>query len=228
MIELGTHGRAPQSDADTAARARDADDSERSLGRALAMGLPLAGIASAVVAGFVTSFGTALLVLAASALIGTIAFLWASVRTLSGDAPLPSGFEALARQHHAGVDLLGERKRRVLRALKDLEGEHALGKIDDADYGVFVTRYRSEAKAVMREMDLEVGPARVEAERIAREFLQRRGLTPAKLADTELAPVDPGRRVCTACHASNEADAAFCKACGASIKKAADGADATR
>ena len=34
----------------------------------------------------------------------------------------------------------------MLRALKDLESEHAIGKIDDADYASFVARYRDEAK----------------------------------------------------------------------------------
>jgi len=208
-------------------RAHDADDSERSLGRVVAIGLPVAGVACAVVTGVVASFGTALLVLAASALLGTIALLWASVRTLSGDAPLPSGFEAIARQRHA-VDPLGERKRRVLRALKDLEGEHALGKIDDADYTLFVARYRSEAKAVMREMDLEVAPAREEAERVAREYLQREGLGPAKGTKAKALASGPARRKCGSCQASNEPDAVFCKACGGSMASAAEEGDATR
>jgi hypothetical protein len=228
MTERGGQRRVAElSGAKEAARTHDTDDSERSLGRAVAIGLPIAGVGAAVVVGFVASFGTALLVLAASALIGTIALLWASVRTLSGDAPLPSGFEALARQRHA-VDPLGEQKRRVLRALKDLEGEHALGKIDDADYGLFVTRYRAEAKAVMREMDLEVAPARDEAERVAQEYLRRRGLAQAKPAVEKPAALETGRRACDACKASNESDAAFCKACGASLEKASEGSDAAR
>jgi hypothetical protein len=191
------------------------------------MGLPAAGIIAAVVVGVVTSFGTALLVLAATALIGTIALLWASVRTLSGDAPLPSGLEAVARQRHA-VDPLDQKKRRVLRALKDIEAEHALGKIDDADYDAFVTRYRGEAKALMREMDLEVAPSRDDAERVAREYLKSQGIAPAGTSPV-LPPVvktESGRRTCGSCHASNESDALFCKSCGASITKP-EGADAT-
>jgi ribosomal protein L40E len=230
MTERRGRGRgAALSREEEAARAEVADDSERTLGRAVAIGLPLVGIGSAVVVGVVASFGTALLVLAASALIGTIGLLWASVRTLSGDAPLPAGFEAIARQRHS-VDPLGERKRRVLRSLKDLEAEHALGKIDDADYGVFVTRYRAEAKDVMREMDEEVAPSRDEAERVAREYLKRHGISQARAPEAEpprVAAGAPSRRICRACQASNEPDAVFCKACGASIEKAAERADAT-
>ncbi len=108
--------------------------------------------------------------------------LWASVRTLSGDAPLPADLELLAAQHR-DVDALGEQKRRVLRALKDLEGERALGKIDEADYEAIAMQYRDEAKALMRQMDADVAPALAEAEKVAREYLAAQGLGPAAKDD---------------------------------------------
>src|SRR5450432_2347091 len=153
----------------------DGDAAERALGRAVAAGLPILSIACAILVGFVASVGSGLLVLASGALIGTIALLWASVRTLSGDAPLPADLEALAAQNR-DVDALVEDKRRVLRALKDLENEHAIGKIDDADYETLAMQYRLEAKALMREMDHNAAPALAEAERIAREYLAKQGL----------------------------------------------------
>ena len=119
-------------------------------------GCPSSASSRPIAVGFAASVGSALLVLASGALLGTIALLWASVRTLSGDAPLPVDLEALAAQRR-DVDALGEQKRRVLRALKDLEGERALGKIDEADYEAIATQYREEAKALMREMDRERG-----------------------------------------------------------------------
>jgi hypothetical protein len=208
-----------------AARRRDSDEAERSLGRTIAVALPLAGAASALIVGFVTSFGSAILILAASALLGTIAFLWASLRTLSGDAPLPSKLDALAASRPASgpKGALAERKRRVLRSLKDLENEHALGKIDDGDYATFVTRYREEAKEIMREMDEETAPELAEAERIANEYLQARGLTGkeppavAVSADRSAENRDPDRLKCSVCGASNESDSAFCKACGGAM-----------
>jgi hypothetical protein len=202
-------------------RARESDEAERSLGRAVSLGLPLLCVVAAVVVGVVASLGSALLVLASGALLGTIALLWASVRTLSGDAPLPVDLEAIAARRH-GVDELAEQKTRVLRALKDLETEHALGKIDDADYGSIVTRYRDEAKAVMRQMDLEVAPLREEAERVARDYLERRGVAAAvveAVAPGEATPID-ARPVCTSCRTSNDPDAAFCKKCGSAMKDA--------
>jgi hypothetical protein len=203
-------------------RAAEADDAERSLGRAVSLGLPVVALVAALVVGLVASVGSALLILASGALLGTIALLWASVRTLSGDAPLPIDLEALAARRH-GVDDLGEQKNRVLRALKDLESEHALGKIDDTDYGSFVARYRDEAKTVMRQMDLEVAPLREQAERIAQDYLEKRSLLDGGI--TESAPASDARPTCASCATSNEPDAAFCKKCGTSMR-AVEGVDA--
>jgi hypothetical protein len=205
----------------------DGDEAERFLGRVVAVGLPLACVAAAIVVGFVASVGSALLVLASGALLGTIALLWASVRTLSGDAPLPADLELLAAQHR-DVDALAEQKRRVLRALKDLEGERALGKIDEADYEALAMQYREEAKALMRQMDDDVAPALAEAERVAREYLAKQGLGPSATSDATADAANARERVtCPACAASNEIDAAFCKKCGATMKKASGERDAT-
>jgi hypothetical protein len=203
-----------------AAERRGSDDAERALGRVVAMGLPIATLLGAVVAGVVASLGSAVIVLASGALLGAIALLWTSVRTLSGDAPLPADLEAVAATSTATSEL-GEKKGRVLRALKDLESEHAIGKIDDADYQSIAARYREDAKAVMREMDRELEPARAEAERIAAAYLARHGAAGSKQGAKE--PAEAGaRRVCPACSASNEDDAAFCKACGAAMRGASE------
>ncbi len=208
----------------------DTDESERTLGRAVGVGLPVLGIGGAIGIGFVAGLGSGILVLAAAALLGTIAFLWASVRTLSGDAPLSLELEALAAQR-VGVDALAEQKIRVLRALKDLESEHALGKIDDADYERLVTAYRDEAKGVMRKMDLEVEPRREEAEKLARAYLKEKGLAGGAPAEEVVAAPEPPaptdeRRECPSCKVSNEADAAFCKKCGTKLGAGREGDDA--
>jgi hypothetical protein len=200
-----------------AARAQQvqAEEAERSLGRAVAVGLPAAAVLGAVLVSVVASFGSGIIILASGALVGAIALLWASVRTLSGDAPLPTDLEALAARGH-GIDELEEEKRRVLRALKDLESEHAIGKIDDADYDAIVGRYREDAKELMRQIDSSVAPLRGEAERIAREYLEKK----LDNQPTEPASTADARATCVACGTSNERDADFCKKCGAPIKPA--------
>lgn len=213
------------------------EEAERSLGRWVARGLPIGSVLVALVVGFTTSLGPALLVLAAGTLLGTISLLWASVRTLGGDAPLPEDLEALAARRH-GVDGLAEHKRRILRALKDLEHEYEVGKIEQADYDEIAAAYREQAKDVMREMDADIEPLRERAEEIARQHLKKRGLgdasddteEPVETDDTQR-PSDPSvaaagadtpddvpvRLDCTKCATSNEPDAAFCKKCGATL-----------
>jgi hypothetical protein len=216
--------------ADRKPRPRDAgeseeaiDESERALGRAVARWLPVVTVVSAIAIGVASGLGAALLVLAAGVLLGTIAFLWASLRTLSGDAALPLELEMMAARGRRSTDL-GEKKIRALRALKDIENEHALGKIDDDDYRDLVARYRDEAKAVLREIDREAAPRRAEAERLVREYLTKKRI-PGASSGAEATPAT--RRECDACHGSNEADATFCKHCGARMKREADVRDAT-
>lgn len=237
----------------------DAAEAERRLGRNLAFGLPPAVVGIAIVVGTVTSVGPALLVLVAGALLGAIGLLWASIRTLGGDAPLSRDLEELAARTTSRQDL-AERKRTVLRSLKDLEHEHAIGKIDDDDFAVLQKKYRDEAKDLLRELDLEVEPYREKAEALARKHLEKVGLAESEAAKVEAPPPAdseedvaqesdeeeaeeageddagptrgkgdvPAKITCAKCEASNDADAAFCKKCGASLaEKAADQAKET-
>jgi hypothetical protein len=216
-----------------AVRSREGDESERTLGRGVALGLPLLTLLAAVGVGVVAGVGSALLVLAAGGLLGAIALLWASVRTLSGDAPLASDLEeAIVRTR--GVDDLAEQKLRVLRALKDLESEHALGKIDDADFAAIDARYREEAKRILRAMDVEIAPALEEAERVAAAYLAKEAGTegaasvdaPGDAArppeDAARAPQEavPARKdaapAATAADAPPEAARAVCPSCATS------------
>lgn len=213
----------PKPGAEVALDAGD-DQVERTLGRGFALGLPVASIAGALIAGAVVSVGSALLVLAAGALLGAIALFWASVRTLSGDSPLPRDFAALGTTYSRGA--LIEEKRRVLRALRDLENEHELGKIDDADFRALTAAYRDQAKAVMRQMDLEIAPFRQEAERLASEHLKKHGMGHSAESPEGAGEPAAARIECRACRASNETDAAFCKQCGSPISTGSSGAQA--
>jgi hypothetical protein len=125
-------------------------------------------------------------------------------------------------------DSPAERKRAALRGLKDLELEHALGKIDDADYAELSARYREQAKAILRELDLDVSPRRERAEEIVKNYLAKRGVrskaedAPAPAKEKDGSPVSAPRShtriACRACGVTNERDAAFCKGCGARLR----------
>jgi hypothetical protein len=121
---------------------------------------PLAVLLGAAVLGALRGPGAAVLALAGGALLAAIAGLWNSLRVLAGDAPLSL---------HEAIDLgapsaLQERKQKILLALKDLQREHALGKISDDDFKDLSARYRAEAKQLLREMDEDLAPARAKAE----------------------------------------------------------------
>src|SRR5581483_6717275 len=103
---------------------------------------------------------------------------------------------------------LQERKRRVLRALKDLEHEHSVGKIDDEDFERLSEQYRTEAKEVLRQIDEDVEPRRDKAESIVREYLEKQGTPTAAVSG------------CPKCGTENDEDAAFCKKCGEKLDAA--------
>ncbi len=154
---------------------------ERLLARVSGWVVPVAGSLAAIVAAWVGGPAPAFLVLAATALLGTVALLWASLRTLSGEAPLPERVRTLGLGPFAPAS---ERKREVLRALKDLELERSIGKIDHADYLELVTRYRAVAKEILRELDTGVEPRREQAEHLVKEYLERSHLgAPEKTHD---------------------------------------------
>jgi hypothetical protein len=210
-----------------------AEQLERALAGKVSWGLPAVTVVTSIGVGIGFGVGPAILVLAAGALIAVIALVWASLRTLGGDAPLAEGL-ATAAAIREKVSNVAERKQRVLRALKDLELEHTLGKIDDEDYALISARYREQAKAILREMDVEIEPLRPKAEAIARAHLEKRGLA-AGAAETKPSakgeepggaepvsappPRAPARVLCAHCGASNEPDAGFCKKCRARLAR---------
>lgn len=171
----------------------------RRLVAALLWGLPVASLVAAGSAGAVYGLGTAILVLAGGVLLGVIAILWASVRTLAGDAPITLD-EAMALGAPSTAE---EQKRAVLQALKDLDYERSMGKIADADYEDLLRRYRAEAKRLLRAVDEDLAPLRARA---AAYLTEQLGSTPAAMTTHD--------RACPSCKTDNDPDALFCKKCG--------------
>ena len=115
----------------------------------------------------------------------------------------------------------------ALRALKDLEFDRAMGKLSEEDFGEMSSRLRTRAARLMRQLDAGAGYRdRVErdlAKRMgerasAAEAQDSRAPTPAtaeagavRSAGSSPAPA------CAACATVNDADARFCKACGAKL-----------
>lgn len=183
--------------AEAKTQSMDETELERTLALVMSRGLPVAVLVATGVVGYAADAGTAILVLAGGSLLAVIAFLWASVRTLGGDAPTTIE-EAFA----VGGTSADDQKRAVLQALRDLEQEKALGKIDDADYQELSRRYRAEAKRLLKNLEQDRAPLREKA---------------AAWAEARLAGRPTPKLGECACGTSNDADAAFCKRCGARL-----------
>ncbi len=102
---------------------------------------------------------------------------------------------------------LEREKTLVLRSIKELEFDFAMGKIAKPDFDEMSARLRSRALGLMRQLD-EGGGYR---EQIAKEVEQR-------LAGEAAAPPKPeAEGECVACGTPNDPDAKFCKNCGAKL-----------
>jgi hypothetical protein len=128
---------------------------------------PLTVVVLAAVLGHFFGLGFSLLIVAGGALGGSIWLIWSSLQGLGSDAPITLE-EALSLGAPSAEE---EQKRAVLRALKDLEYERAVGKISEEDYASLAEHYRNEAKRLLRAVDRDLSPERERAERILAERL---------------------------------------------------------
>lgn len=123
----------------------------------------------------------------------------------------------------AGERRAREERRRVLRAIKELDFDHAMGKISDADHREIRSAYQMRAVEVGRA--LEQGPALHPelAELLAAEGTgEEGGDAPPAETGTEHASAEPPEAessavTCGACGGDNDGDAKFCKHCGAAL-----------
>ncbi len=126
----------------------------------------------AVYAGIAYGAPGVVLTLAATALVLVIASFWTSIRMLIGETRLSAADAYAIGAQHTEM----EQKRAVLRALKDLEFERAVGKISEEDYRHLVARFRAEAKALLQVIDEKAQAKRARAEKVVGAHLQKKGV----------------------------------------------------
>jgi hypothetical protein len=109
---------------------------------------------------------------------------------------------------------LEREKTLALRALKELEFDYAMKKIAKADYEEMNARLRARAIRLLRQLDAGEGYRN----EIEREVAKRLGPPPA----VGRAPAQSAAAVsvpaCSSCGTANDADARFCKNCGAKLQ----------
>ena len=117
---------------------------------------------------------------------------------------------------------LEREKALTLRSIKELEFDRAMGKVSEQDFDQMAGRLRARAMGIMKQ--LEAGSAAYRQE-IERELAARIGSSTSAKASMDTSPsakapvdkpdVTPDRQC--ACGTANDADAKFCKHCGAKL-----------
>jgi hypothetical protein len=110
---------------------------------------------------------------------------------------------------------LEREKTLVMRSIKELEFDFAMGKIAQSDYDEMIGRLRSRAIGLMRRLDTGAGAGyRGAIEEELKSRLTARTIRPPK---PEAVPAESEPRSAIAsceCGVVNDADARFCKNCG--------------
>ena len=128
-------------------------------------------------------------------------------------APLASGgfterVEMVGGRTRAALE---REKTLVLRSLKELEFDRAMGKVSDLDFQEMGGRLRARARSLLKQLDVDGAAYRDLIEReLAERVMHAEG--PAESGSSQAT-----RLVCGSCGGSNERDARFCKSCGAAL-----------
>ena len=114
----------------------------------------------------------------------------------------PDGMQVLGGRTRAALE---RDKALVLRSIKELEFDRAMGKVSEKDFAEMSGRLRSRAARLMRQLDAGAGYR----EQIEREIEKRLGKAPVVVVVAGL---------CVSCGTQNDADARFCKGCGKAME----------
>lgn len=160
--------------------------------------------------------------------------LYATLWPLFAKAPAP-GPEMLGGRTRAALE---REKMLVLRTIKELEFDRAMGKVSEADCQEMIARLRARAVRLIRQLDAGAAGYRelIEKELAARKATANRAATstspggavvPAPMAarvpvanggGAKAAPdLDVAAVACARCGTPNDPDAEFCKKCGTKL-----------
>jgi hypothetical protein len=133
-------------------------------------------------------------------------------------APLALRDESLLteRPSERALAALEREKALVLRSIKELEFDRAMGKVSPRDFDEMAGRLRARALMLMKQIDAGGSGYR---EMIERELQARLKKSDARRAGSSGPASSEHRalRTCVSCGTTNDHDAAFCKRCGKSL-----------
>ncbi len=128
---------------------------------------------------------------------------------------------------HRARAALEREKTLVLRSIKELEFDQAMGKLAQEDFDEMSQRLRARAVGLMRQLDASHAAPREKIEqelasRLAREARdpQRRAAQRPQAAGSRAVAAVAAEIICETCETANDADARFCKNCGTKLARA--------
>ena len=196
----------------------------------------LAGLAGATLVVFMSRGQSPAAIILLSLTIFTAAAVgiaaWRTFSPISADDE-PTGSAILGGRTRAALE---REKALALRSIKELEFDRAMGKVSDKDFAEMSTRLRARALGLIGQLDAGEG-YRDEIEKAVATRLatiaprgvpaasQVEGAAKAEASGSAVhAVVPPAKdpipptKLCSACGTVNEADALFCKHCGANME----------
>jgi len=175
----------------------------------------LAALVAATVGVFIVGDTTPASLVLLSAAIGSAALAGLGVyRTLS---PIISGEMPKAPVVMGGRtgEAIEREKMLVLRSIKELEFDRAMGKVSELDFAEMDDRLRRRAIGLMRQLDAGETDYRQMVLRDVEARLAKKKAS-SSLMETEV--VEEVDLRCFTCDVVNESDAKFCKSCGKKLE----------
>ncbi len=148
----------------------------------------------------------------AAAALGFI--VWVVFRAAQALVREPAAAEATVATGRRRKELERE-KQALVKALKELDFDHQMGKVSDKDFADIGAQYRARAIRVMRKLDDAGGEYEA---MIAQEIGKRLSGADKPAAG---APPSPAPDRCGKCATVNDSDAEFCKKCGTKLVREA-------
>jgi hypothetical protein len=165
----------------------------------------LAGLACATVATFMARGQSVPAIVLVTVLMGATTIVGLAVlRTVR---PLVFGDEDRTAMVGQRTRVALEREKSlVLRSIKELEFDKAMGKLSESDFQEMSGRLRARAARLMRQLDAGGGYR----SQIEQDLAKRLGEAPAQTASA-------AARFCSSCGTPRDPDAKFCKNCGTQL-----------
>jgi ribosomal protein L40E len=123
----------------------------------------------------------------------------------------------------AGPQIFGGRTRAalerektlVLRSIKDLEFDHAMGKVSDKDFSEMSSRLRGRAAGLIRQLDAGTSYRQAIEAEIEKRVGPKPDTKPVAAPAVQVAATEEKKtKICLSCCTQNDPDARFCKGCG--------------